>query len=428
MTWTKSLLFALLCCAHAACGPDAGTDTEHATAGKLRQSWRDIRNVELAVDVSSRRATATLELAPSKTSGASFEVGDLDVTFVGTGAGPRAHRRIGERLDVAAPAGKTRVRVEYGFALQPKLEGALAHATFLWPYHCGNLYPCKSDPADGLRFSLELTGVPPGQTAVYARSIPADAPPYMLAWAIGDYTRVELGTTAHGRKVSVHYLPGEKAKALAATEKLAQIFEWLETTYGGYLFGDEVGSVSANWGEGAFGGMEHHPYWHVSHDSMGDEEVHAHEAAHGWFGNGVRLACWEDLTLSEGTTSYAAVRAIDAVRGPAAAAKVWKEYEAQLDAVIASEDRIAWPRTCGEIDVYTDLWNDVVYMKGAFFYRAIEKAVGREAIDRALAAFYAEHRGRAASMQDMLVAIERETGFDPQPLAEGWLGSLGRPD
>lgn len=45
---------------------------------------------------------------------------------------------------------------------------------------------------------------------------------------------------------------------------LRQVFDWLETTYGEYLFGDEVGSVSVAWGPGAYGGMEHHPYWHVA--------------------------------------------------------------------------------------------------------------------------------------------------------------------
>jgi aminopeptidase N len=66
-------------------------------------------------------------------------------------------------------------------------------------------------------------------------------------------------------------------------------------------------------------------------------------------------------------------------------------------------------------------------MKGAFFYRAVEQEVGREAIDRALAAFYAEHAGGAASMRDMLRAIEEQTGFDPKELANAWLMSLGRP-
>jgi aminopeptidase N len=189
-----------------------------------------------------------------------------------------------------------------------------------------------------------------------------------------------------------------------------------------------VASVSVDWGAGAFGGMEHHPFWHVSRDSMGDAETHVHEAVHGWFGDGIRIACWEDLTLSEGTTTYLTARAIEAVRGEAAGDEVWASYEARLDGVIASDDRIARPEGCNEVDVLKDLWNDVVYVKGAFFYRAVEAEIGRDAMDRVLRDFYAAHGGGAASVEDMLTAIEDGTGFDPEPLAAGWLRAEGRPD
>jgi len=250
----------------------------------------------------------------------------------------------------------------------------------------------------------------------------------MLAWAVGDYTRKTLGTTAAGTTVSVYYLPGEQAVATTGTAKLVGVFDWLERTYGAYLFGSDVGSVSAPWGGGAAGGMEHHPYWHIASDVMGDFETHAHEAAHGWFGNGVRIGCWEDLTLSEGTTTYLPARAIEAVSGAAAGAALWDDYAGRLDNVIATEDRKAWPETCNEIDVLTDLWNEVVYVKGAFFLRSVEAAVGREALDRTLAGFYQKHQAEAAHVQDLLDEIAAQTGFDPSTLAQGWLRSLGRPD
>ncbi len=169
-------------------------------------------------------------------------------------------------------------------------------------------------------------------------------------------------------------------------------------------------------------------YWHVSSDSMGSEQTHVHEAAHGWYGDGVRLRCWEDLALSEGTTSYLTARAIEAVGGSAAGEEVWKDYEQRLDHVISAQDRVARPDGCGQIDVLTDLWNSVPYMKGAFFYRAVEQQIGKDALDLALSQFYAENVGAAASFEDMFATIESETGFDPTELASGWLGSLGRPD
>lgn len=422
-------LHALFFVALAACGGTT-TQTDDLTQSAPKENWkRDILKTELEVDVAKKSAVARITVAPGTRTGASFEIGDLTIDSVESDSGPIPFKVVGHRLDVALAAKKpVPIVVHYRFKEHPKLEGANKDGlTFTWPTFCGNLFPCKSAPSDGLSFELALSGVPSGKTAVFPKTIEADAPSYMLAWAIGDFTKQELGTTAAGTHVSVWYGPGEKAVATAGTKDLVGYFDFYERTYGGYLFGDDVGSVSAKWGAGAFGGMEHHPYWHVSSDSMNDPETHAHEAAHGWFGDGVRLRCWEDLTLSEGTVSYLAARAVEAVSGKGAGDAVWASYEDRLTQVIASEDRVALPTGCDQIDVLHDLWNDVVYMKGAFFYRDVEAQVGRAALDRAIARFYEEHRGEAAGMDEMLDTIQAETGFDPGALADGWLRSKGRP-
>src|SRR5262249_50956619 len=158
---------------------------------------------------------------------------------------------------------------------------------------------------------------------------------YMVAWAVGAYTRLDLGTTRAGTHLVAYHLPGGAAAATTGTERLREVFEWYEQTYGPYHFGREAGSVSVRWRVGAYGGMEHHPLWHIAEAAMGDPWVHAHEAAHGWFGNGVRIACWEDFTLSEGTVSYLEARAIAAIYGAAEGQKVWDQYQQRLDAALA---------------------------------------------------------------------------------------------
>jgi aminopeptidase N len=391
---------------------------------------RDVVSTRLDVDLETLEAVAVVDLAAADAVGATLEVGDLEIADVVGPEGPVNHRVTDGVMDLGVPASEqVSLEIHYRLHTQSKMEGLTeSGATFLWPYFCGNLFPCKSDPSDGLRFDVTLSGVPDGQRALFPATIPADAPSYMVAWVVGEYEQLDLGTTSAGTHVSAYYLPGELSTTVRGTEHLTAAFDWLEQTYGEYIFGSEVGSVSAHWGPGAYGGMEHHPLWHVSAGSMGDEETHVHEAAHGWFGDGVRIGCWEDLTLSEGTTSYVTARAIGAVAGEAAELAVWQDYEQRLDSVIRRDDRIAWPETCGEIDVLHDLWNGVVYMKGAFFYRAVEHEVGREAIDRSLAEFYAQYRGESATMGDMLATIESVTGFDASELAQGWLRSMGRPD
>jgi aminopeptidase N len=175
--------------------------------------------------------------------------------------------------------------------------------------------------------------------------------------------------------------------------------------------------------------MEHHPLWHVGIPSLDDEVTQVHEAAHGWFGGGIRIACWEDFVLSEGTVTYLAARAIEEAVGPAAGAAVWLDYVDTLDYVLAYEDGIAWPEGCGEVDILADgLFSLSPYYKGAFFYLAVADEVGADELDAVLGSFFEQYVGDAAGMQDMLDHIEAETGFDPSGLAHEWLRTLGAPE
>jgi aminopeptidase N len=304
--------------------------------------------------------------------------------------------------------------------------------TFLWPTFCGNLYPCKSDPNDGLRLTMNVTGAAAGMTAVYPQSIPTDAPSYMPAIAVGDYTKRPVGTTAAGTNVSVWHLPGQEADAATGTLHLVEVFEFFETTYGPYPYGNEVGTVAANWGPGAYGGMEHHPYWHVATDALSSEEVNAHEAAHGWYGNGVRIACWEDFVLSEGTTSYMAARALEQ-----SGVDVWEQYECELayiceDLVGDAGNTIVLPDSCGAIDILNDpLWSYAPYMKGAYFYREVGEIIGPDVLDAALAGFFLQNVGKAATMASMIDFIKAQTSIEQagivETLADQWLRTLECP-
>ena len=234
-----------------------------------------------------------------------------------------------------------------------------------------------------------------------------------------------LGTTAAGTEVGYYYLPGEQQTAAVGTQNMVAIFEWLETTLGPYPFGGRVASVSVDWGAGGFGGMEHHPLWHVARAAMGDQSTHAHEAAHGWFGNGIRIACWEDFVLSEGTVSYLAARSIEASVSEEAAQAVWDGYSQRLANVVSL---VAWPEGCGDIDIIEDgLFSSAPYMKGAFFFRALAASIGKDTLDAVLGSFFMTHRGQAATMQMLLDAVALDTGFDATICADEWLRATSLP-
>jgi aminopeptidase N len=393
---------------------------------------RDFVHMDLAVDVGALSATATITLAPSESTGASFEAAGLTVTGVRSDEGPLNYQMVDGILNVGVPATgqPAQVIVDYTFTPHTSFDGLLpGGSTLVWPYWCGNLFPCKSDPADGLTFSLSVTGQPAGSTSVFAEQVDADSPSYMVAWATGEYSALDLGETTAGTKIVAYYRPDGEAEAAAGTAHLRDVFDWYEQTYGDYRFGKTAGSVSVKWSAGAYGGMEHHPLWHIADIAMGDPWIHAHEAAHGWFGDGIRVACWEDLVLSEGTVSYLEARSVAQTQGAAEGDAVWAHYQTRLDAVMkTSYPKIAWPDSCGALDVYDDkLFSDIIYMKGAFFFRALEAKVGTAELDAALRSFYEKNALEAAGVQDLLDEVKAVTGYDPTACAQAWLRSEAVP-
>lgn len=426
---------ALLACggepSSSSCEDCGGSQTYAAS-----EDWtRDILHTALDVSLTTLTAQARIELAGSTTSSAaSFEASGLTITEVTDGDGePLEHAIVDGRLDVGlAPSAQPQTLVvDYAFGVQAQFDGLLeGGSTLLWPYHCHNLFPCKSTPDDGLTFELSVAGAPAGQTTVFPPAIAPDAPSYMVAWATGDYTEIELGMTPAGTRLSAWYLPGGQAQAQSGTAHLVDAFAYFEEALGPYAFGDHVGAVAVNWGPGALGGMEHHPYWHVGAPAMGMEDVQIHEAAHGWYGDGVRIACWEDFVLSEGTVSYLTARGMEEVVGAAAAAELWSTYDDRLALAMSSASfKVAWPQGCGAVDILEDgLFSSIPYMKGAMFFRALEGRIGVAALMDVLAGFYLDHVGEAARMQDLLDRIQSDTGYDPTACAEAWLRVEDVPD
>lgn len=418
----RTLVLALL--SAAGCRPEEA-DPDGAFAS---DTSRDVVSTDLAIDLATLEATATLAIGPGDGEIVTLEAGNLAIHTVTDGAAPLDWERDGTTIDVVTTG--DRITVSYTIRPRENFNGwsEQSELSFLWPRFCGNLFPCHSDPSDGLTFTLRVTGVPQGKIAVFPAEIAADAPSYMPAVAVAAYDVTDLGTTAAGTSVKLWTTPDVHEDALVGAATLRDAFEFFETTYGPYTFGPEVGSVSADWGGGDYGGMEHHPYWHVSSGSMYDADTHIHEAAHGWFGNGVRIACWEDFVLSEGTVTYLSLR-VNARFGN----DLWPDYEAWTQGMCGRKaNTIVLPdETCNAIDLVNDpLWSNAPYFKGAFFYRDVANVMGAEELDLAIAAFYADHVGGSARMQQMvdhLGAWAPEHAAAIDALAVDWLRTLDCP-
>jgi aminopeptidase N len=382
---------------------------------------RDITDEQLAFDFATMTATATITFAPATAPGASVEIGDLTFDSVQMDGADLPYAITGQQMDLGVPAYDKPIAIDvaYHWLYTGGFTGPNAAGyTLTWPYFCGNLFPCHSQPADGVTFSLDLENVPAGKMAVFPATL-ATAPSYQLAWSLDAYTEMPLGTTTNGTQISVFFRPGEDAAAAMGTAHMTAAFDWFEQTLGPYRFGPRYSSVSVGWPRIANGGMEHHPYSHIGYVALADEYVNVHESAHGWFGDGIRIACWEDFVLSEGTVDYLTARALDVV-APSVGAATWQTLQTELGQVSAADP--VWPQSCGTVDIIkSHLYGYAPYKRGAFFYKALADRLGADQIDTVLATFFQKHAGGAARMSDMLQTIQDVTGYDPTACAQTWL-------
>ncbi len=393
-----------------------------------KQLVGDILSVDLRFDLASMSATGTYRVAvhaldesPSRPLTIDLEIDGLSILHTTDIDGrPLAaiETRIGKHsiLSVEAAVGINTFVIDYRFTDDTSngMERGLSlkrQNTLLWPDACSALYPCHSDPADGISFTLDVTGLPEHAMGLYPRRVTADAPSYMLAFAYGHYDAHDAGTTSAGTHLVgyTNQATGAPQGYAAHLQELLLQFDWLERTIGPYTFGDEVGTIVVANG---FGGMEHHPIWYVE-----DVDSDAHEAAHGWFGNAVRVLCWEDLVLSEGLTEYLSIRVRRALEGRNYG---YAGYLSTQKAPHPMAHNEAWyPASCDVHSAFDTL--DRVYAQGSGFMMELATLHGEAALDQIISDFYLAHAGRAARMQDFIDFVAERSTVDVAALAAKWL-------
>jgi hypothetical protein len=388
----------------------------------------DILTTFVTFDLSRHTAVADLTLLAPANGVVVLETGDLtDLTLEDTEGRP-VDALVGRgRITVATePLALLNWRARYGFSAHPGFQGLRAdeRSTLTWPTACGSLFPCHPEPADGVLLGAEVVGLPGGTVAVATPRLTTPAPAYVLAFAVGEYTETPLGRSAGGVALTAFLRPGE-ADVAAALADLPAVFSFYETHLGPYPFGDTAGPVSVDWGITAIGGMEHHPFWHVS-GAQRNLLVNAHEAAHGWFGDGVRPRCWEDEVVSEGVADYLSIVALTRVTGREG---LFADARAALEAALPrTAQRRGRPPGCNVIDPGGDWYRrQIPYKKGALFLEALARRTSEDAVLAALGAFARANVGRAAGVDDLLAALSASTGHEVTACAEAWLFSEDTP-
>lgn len=283
----------------------------------------------------------------------------------------------------------------------------------------------------------ELPPTPGAKTRSFAFVMPQPVPAYLIALAVGDLERREVGS-----RTAVWADPTVVAAAAEEFADMEAMLTSAEALYGAYAWGryDVLVLPPAF----PFGGMENPRLTFVTPTLLaGDRSlvaVIAHELAHSWSGNLVTNQTWGDLWLNEGFTVYFERRIIEEIYGPERAA---------IEAVIGKRElleELSNPELLGDKPEFQRLAQDlrnvdpdesfsgVPYEKGALLLQALELAYGRELFDAFLRKWFSTHAFGTVSTPTFLAFVEAELSAK-HPVLEGrkapdleqWVRGVGLP-
>jgi len=150
-----------------------------------------------------------------------------------------------------------------------------------------------------------------------------------------------------------------------------------------------------------------------------------HEILHNWWGNSV-FVDYESGNWCEGLTAYMADHLIQEQRGQGA---LYRRSTLQKYRDYVKEGRDFPLRDFRSR--HSAATEAVGYGKSLMGFHELRRAYGDEVFVRALASFYAEHRGRRASFDDLCVAFQEESGVQASVLRarfDQWLEREGAPE
>ena len=252
---------------------------------------------------------------------------------------------------------------------------------------------------------------------------PHPKPSYLFAMVAGRLSRVEAAhVTASGRQVALHFYvdPGNEERAGHAIHSLQKAMCWDEAVYGLEYDLDTYMVVAAR--DFNMGAMENKglnlfnaryvlasPSTATDDDYDGIESVIAHEYFHNWTGNRVTCRDWFQLSLKEGLTVFRD-QCFSADQGSAEVTRI--RQVAMLRTLQFPEDAgpMAHPVRPDSYVEVNNLYTATVYEKGAEILRMIHTLVGAETFVRGVRRYLADHDGGAATVEDLLSALETESG------------------
>jgi aminopeptidase N len=144
------------------------------------------------------------------------------------------------------------------------------------------------------------------------------------------------------------------------------------------------------------------------------ETVIAHELAHQWFGDSVSLTQWKDIWLNEGFATYASMLWLEHQEGQKAFVQEMNGYYK----IIANQGTDFVPPGAPPKD---DLFNDSVYLRGAWALHALRLKVGDKVFFDIMKTYYDRFKYSNAATTDFISVASEVSGQDLQEFLNHWL-------
>ncbi|MFO0595245.1 MAG: M1 family aminopeptidase [Myxococcaceae bacterium] len=416
-------------------------DLAKALTHGVPQSNAAVKNYDLQFDVSGAgpdfpaKATITLDKAATKDLVLEANPERLNVSSVKVDGKDVPFTMKDGRLHVTAPGAKE-LTVAYTVKAVGKGDDAYGLIkdkysgrmwTMTWPYNTGALFPSNSNPSDGVTtrvavkvgqgFDVVGTGTKQADGTFATKS---DSPAYAFAfYAAKDFQLGDAGSSKDGVAVTgfgTKSVPKELRDAYLQTARSSLDFysSWL----GQYDYGNTLKLVEL---EGGLGGMEHTGAVAIMLSSARDpdygKETAAHETAHHWFGDNIRIKDWNDFWMSEGFTNYATYRFFRADQGEAKYQSLLDRSKLELrDALEANPHALSAPKGT---DV-NEIFDSVPYEMGPWMLRMMEVKLGTPKMDQLLKDWFQQNRQKTVSTDQFVAFAKKETGVDFADFFKEW--------
>ncbi len=251
---------------------------------------------------------------------------------------------------------------------------------------------------------------------------------YLITLAAGELTRIDASREDLAIDYYVEAADAERAQlTFGRTPEMIALFERLTgvpypwAKYSQIVVRDFV-----------FGGMENTSATTMTENILVDrkatrdftsDDLVSHELAHMWWGDLLTCRDWSHGWLNEGFASYFELLWDEEYRGR-------DEYRqgVLLNTELYMDERYRRPIVSNVYHEPIDIFDRHLYEKGSLVLHMLRGVLGDDAFFRSIQRYCRENRDRNVVTQDLLEAVEAETGRNLEWFFEQWVHKPGHPE